>query len=109
MIYAPNYERTLEEPGAGAIAVHASIPLIVVEGNYLLLPDAPWNQVQALLDETWFVDVPHDLRVKRLTQRHQQFGKSADQALSWVQHTDEPNARRVEAAKARADVIFRWA
>lgn len=108
VIYAPSYERTLEEGVAGAIAVHAKTPLLVVEGNYLLLDDSPWNQVQALLDETWFVDVPQDLRVGRLTQRHQQFGRSAQDAADWVQHTDEPNARRIEAAKAKADVMFRW-
>lgn len=108
VVYAPSYERTLEEGVAGAIAVQPSTPLIVVEGNYLLLPDSPWNQVQTLLDETWFVDVPQDLRVGRLTQRHQQFGRSAQDAADWVQHTDEPNARRIEAARAKADVMFRW-
>ena len=108
IVYAPSYERTLEESVAGAIAVQPSTPLIVVEGNYLLLSDSPWNQVQALLDETWFVDVPQELRVDRLTQRHQQFGRSAQDAADWVQHTDEPNARRIEAERAKADVVFRW-
>lgn len=108
VVYAPSYERSLEEGIAGAIAIGANTPLLVVEGNYLLLNDSPWNQVQTLLDETWFVDVPQDLRVGRLTQRHQQFGRSAQDAADWVQHTDEPNARRIEAAKAKADVMFRW-
>jgi pantothenate kinase len=108
VVYAPSYERTLEEGVAGAIAVQPSTPLIVVEGNYLLLSDSPWNQVQALLDETWFVDVPQDLRIGRLTQRHQQFGRNAKDAADWVQHTDEPNARRIEAERVKADVMFRW-
>jgi pantothenate kinase len=108
VVYAPSYERSLEEGVAGAIAVKPSTPLIVVEGNYLLFSDSPWNQVQALLDETWFVDVPQDLRVGRLTQRHQQFGRSAQDAADWVKHTDEPNARRIEAERAKADVMFRW-
>jgi pantothenate kinase len=108
VVYAPSYERTLEENVAGAIAVQPSTPLIVVEGNYLLLSDSPWDQVQALLDETWFVDVPQDLRLSRLTQRHQQFGRNAKDAADWVQHTDEPNARRIEAERAKADVMFRW-
>ena len=108
VVYAPSYERSLEEGVAGAIAVKPSTPLIVVEGNYLLFSDSPWNQVQALLDETWFVDVPQDLRVGRLTQRHQQFGRSAQDAADWVKHTDEPNARRIEAERAKADMMFRW-
>ena len=90
-------------------SVQASTPLLVVEGNYLLLPDAPWCQVHALLDETWFVEVPQALRVQRLTQRHQQFGKSVEAANDWVHHTDEPNARRIEADQAKADLVFRWA
>lgn len=108
VVYAPNYERTIEEGIAGAIAIQSATPLIVVEGNYLLLSDSPWNKVQALLDETWFVDVPQDLRVERLTQRHQQFGRSAQDACDWVQHTDEPNAQRIEAVRTKVDVIFRW-
>jgi pantothenate kinase len=108
VIYAPSYERTLEEGVTGAIAVQPSTPLIVVEGNYLLLSDSPWNQVQALLDETWFVDVTQDLRIGRLTQRHQQFGRNAKDAADWVQHTDEPNARRIEDERGKADVLFRW-
>jgi pantothenate kinase len=108
VVYAPSYERSLEEGVAGAIAVQPSTQLIVVEGNYLLLSDSPWNQVQALLDETWFVDVPGDLRLSRLTQRHQQFGRSAQDAANWVKQTDEPNARRIEAERSKADVVFRW-
>jgi pantothenate kinase len=107
-VYAPSYERSLEEGVASAIAVQPSTQLIVVEGNYLLLSDSPWNQVQALLDETWFVDVPGDLRLSRLTQRHQQFGRSAQDAANWVKQTDEPNARRIEAERSKADVVFRW-
>ncbi len=108
VVYAPSYERSLEEGVAGAIAVQPSTQLIMVEGNYLLLSDSPWNQVQALLDETWFVDVPRDLRLSRLTQRHQQFGRSAQDAANWVKHTDEPNARRIEAERSKADAVFRW-
>ena len=108
VVYAPSYERSLEEGVAGAIAVEPTTQLIVVEGNYLLLSDSPWNQVQALLDETWFVDVPLELRIGRLTQRHQQFGRNVQEAADWVQHTDEPNARRIEAERAKADLMFRW-
>lgn len=108
VVYSPSYERTIEEGVAGVIAVQPATPLIVLEGNYLLLSDSPWNQVQALLDETWFVDVKKDLRLGRLTKRHQQFGRTAKDAADWVQHTDEPNARRIEAERAKADVLFRW-
>lgn len=108
VVYAPNFERTLEEPVAGAIAMPPTTPLVVVEGNYLLLREAPWQQVRGLLDEVWFVDIPSDTRRQRLLQRHQQFGRSAQAAADWVRDTDEPNARRIEADQSAADVVFRW-
>jgi len=81
---------------------------VITEGNYLLLDDGPWSQVAGLLDETWYVDIPDALRVDRLTQRHVQFGRSADDAAAWVANTDEPNARLIEASRARAAYVFRW-
>ena len=62
----------------------------------------------ALLDEIWYVDVDDALRVERLTQRHEQFGRSAEEAAAWVAGTDEPNARLIEASRARASFVFRW-
>src|ERR1700749_4804699 len=50
IVYAPAFERTIEQPIAGSIAVDPSVPLIVTEGNYLLLDDPPWHEVRALLD-----------------------------------------------------------
>ncbi len=35
-IYAPVFRRDLEEPIAGSIAIDPDVPLVVVEGNYLL-------------------------------------------------------------------------
>jgi len=46
------------------------------------------------------VDAP--LRLERLAARHMQFGRSREQALAWMDQTDEPNTRRIEACKHRA-------
>ena len=108
VVYAPEFRREIEEPIAGAIAVHARIQLVITEGNYLLLEDGPWAHVRELLDEVWYVDVPDEVRVHRLTKRHEQFGRSADEAAAWVANTDEPNARLIEASRARASFVFRW-
>ena len=42
VVYAPEFRREIEEPIAGAIAVARSTPLVVTEGNYLLLADGDW-------------------------------------------------------------------
>jgi len=108
LVYAPEFRREIEEPIANAIPVFPATRLVVTEGNYLLLQDGPWAQVAALLDDVWYVDIPDALRVDRLTRRHVQFGRSAADARAWVQGTDEPNARLIEASRDRASFVFRW-
>jgi pantothenate kinase len=108
IVYAPEFRREIEEPIANAIAVFARTQLVITEGNYLLLEDKPWCDVKGLLNEVWYVEVDDRLRVDRLTQRHEQFGRSAEEAAAWVAGTDEPNARLIEASRARASFVFRW-
>ena len=108
VIYAPEFRREIEEPIAGAIPVPASAPLIVAEGNYLLLNCGHWSKLRELLDEVWYVEVDHPLRRKRLIDRHERFGRSPEAARAWVARTDDPNAALIESTKSRADVVFRW-
>jgi pantothenate kinase len=108
VIYAPEFRRAIEEPIANAIAVDPATPLVITEGNYLLLRTGAWSTVQDLLDEVWYVDVDPDLRRERLIARHQQFGRDRAAAEAWVAGTDEPNARLIEATRLRADRLFRW-
>jgi pantothenate kinase len=108
LIYAPEYRRELEEGVAGAIAVPGSTPLIVTEGNYLLLDDTPWNRVREVVDEVWYVVVPDQLRRARLVARHMQFGRSEQQALEWIATTDEPNALRIAQTRELADLQVAW-
>ena len=108
IIYAPTFRREIEEPIASAIPVMAHVPLVITEGNYLLLQRGHWNAVRSLLDEAWYVDVDPKLRVERLVARHIQFGRDQDAAKTWVQQTDEVNAALIELTRARADLVFQW-
>jgi pantothenate kinase len=108
VIYAPEYRREIEEAIAGAIAVLPQTRLIVTEGNYLLLDDAPWNQAREVLDEVWYLDVPQEVRHERLLSRHMHFGRSREDALAWIASTDEPNAVRIAQCRGRADVQVPW-
>ena len=108
IVYAPEFRREIEEPIANAIPIHPRTQLVITEGNYLLLDEGPWAQVKELLDEIWYVDVDDEVRLHRLTRRHEQFGRSAEEAAAWVAGTDEPNARLIEASRARASFVFRW-
>lgn len=103
-VYAPAFERVLEQPLAGAIPVSHAVRLVLTEGNYLLL-DGPWAGVRAELDEVWFCDLRADVRQSRLIARHVAFGKAPEQAGAWVADVDGPNAALVEATRDRADVV----
>jgi pantothenate kinase len=105
-IYAPEYRRELEEGIAGAIAIEASTPLVITEGNYLLLEDGGWDAVRGVLDEVWYLDIDSALRQQRLLERHMRFGRSRDAALAWIASTDEPNALRIERSRYRADWVI---
>ena len=83
------------------------MPLVVTEGNYLLLQDERWAPVRGLLDETWYVETDEELRVQRLIQRHIQFGKTPEYARAWVMRSDERNAELVKATAQTADVLVR--
>lgn len=108
IIYAPEFRREIEEPIAGAIPIFPETQLLITEGNYLLLEDGHWKKVPAFLDEVWYVDVDDALRIERLAARHQQFGRSRNEAIAWVNNTDEPNARLIATGKQRANLVFRW-
>lgn len=106
-VYAPEYRRDLKNPVAGAIAVPADVPLVVTEGNYLLLDDHGFGPVAGLLDESWFLAPDDDVRRSRLVARHEAFGKSPQDARAWSHGPDESNARLVAATAHRASVVVR--
>jgi pantothenate kinase len=105
VIYAPAFERDLEQPLAGAIAVPRQARLILTEGNYLLVDDERWNPVRRELAEVWFCDPDPEVRMAQLVARHVQFGKDPEHARAWVQAVDEGNADLVESTRSRADLI----
>jgi pantothenate kinase len=105
-VLAPAFDRTIEEPVPGAIAVGPEAALVIAEGNYLLLDEPGWVACRDQLDEVWHLRVDESLRLERLIARHVEFGKSPAEAQAWVDRVDRPNAALVEAAAARADRII---
>lgn len=108
IVYAPEFQRELEEPIASVIPVFPETQLVITEGNYLLLDEGQWAGVSALLDDVWYVDLADSVRRERLALRHEQFGRVRAEALAWVADTDEPNARLVAASRSRANLSFCW-
>jgi pantothenate kinase len=104
-VYAPTFDRTTEEPIAGAIAVEPPTRIVLTEGNYLLDESQPWSDVRRALTEVWFCDLPDDVRRQRLVDRHVRFGKTPGHARQWVDEVDQRNAERIEAVRSRADLV----
>jgi pantothenate kinase len=110
-VYAPGFDRTLEQPLAAALVVLPATRLVITEGNYLLLDDPDWARARAAMNAVWFVATEEALRLQRLVERHVQFGKSASQARAWVAGTDQPNAELVSSTLGKADRVVlndRW-
>jgi pantothenate kinase len=105
IIYAPQFRRDLEEPVAGALPIEPGVGLVVVEGSYLLVPDGPWGELRALLDEVWYCEPDERLRLENLIARHRRYRKSDDEARQWALGPDQRNAELVTATRSLADVI----
>ncbi len=105
VVYAPGFERVLEQPIAGALPVPPAARLVVTEGNYLLLENGAWARIRPLLDEVWFCALEETERVRRLVARHERFGKSPSDAAAWALGPDRRNADLVAATRHRADLV----
>jgi pantothenate kinase len=105
VVYAPAFHREIEEAVAGSLPIPRDVPLIVTEGNYLLLDAPPWVAIHGLLDEVWFVEQNDELRIERLIARHIAYGKSPEAARAWVLGSDQRNAELIATTRHRADVI----
>jgi pantothenate kinase len=104
-VYAPSFERTVDEGIAGEVAIPAGARIVVVEGNYLLVDREPWNRIPGLLAEAWFCETPAAERLTRLVDRHTRHGRSPADAHAWASSVDGANAILIEATRARADLV----
>ena len=101
-VEAPGFDREVEEPVPGAIAIEADRRILIIEGNYLL----HWPGVAPLLDATVFVHLDDSTRRERLIARHIASGKAPAAAEAWMLGPDEENARLVAPGAARADLVL---
>jgi pantothenate kinase len=106
IVYAAEFDRSLEESIACAVPVHRDVPLAVTEGNYLLVDDERWGGTAELLDECWYVEPGEAVRMERLIARHLQFGRSPAEAYERSLGSDQRNAELIESTRARADRIL---
>jgi pantothenate kinase len=107
VVYAPDFDRAIEEPIAGAIPVPREVPIVIAEGNYLLSTEPVWRDIRPLLDEAWYLEGDEGRRRERLLARHRRFGKSQEDALAIVHGSDQRNAAQIVTSRSRADLVIR--
>ncbi len=108
LVFAPRFDRELEESIASAVPIPRSKRIILTDGNYLLLERGDWWRVAPLLDEVWFRDVDEDTRVERLVQRRlETTDEDRETAMRWVTSVDVPNGWVVEETIGRSDAVIR--
>lgn len=104
----PVFDRALELSRGAAEIVGPADRILVVEGNYLLLQEPPWDRVAGLVDVTVWLDVPEAELDRRLLARWAHHGKTPAAARAWIDGNDMPNIRRTRAGSAPADFVIRW-
>jgi pantothenate kinase len=102
----PIFDRSLELSRAAADVVTVQDRLLVVEGNYLLLDEAPWCDLAPLFDLTVWIDVPEAELDRRLVDRWDHYGRDPVAARNWIDSNDMPNIRRVIRGSRSADVVI---
>ena len=107
VVWAPDFDRRVDEPVAGSIPVPTAARLVVSEGNYLLDDSEPWAALRELFTETWFCTVDDTVRVDRLVGRHMRHGRDHEAARSWAVEVDGVNAARVQTTVIRASRTVR--
>ncbi len=105
-VAVPVFDRTIEIARAGARLIPVEVPVVVTEGNYLLLDRAPWSGLAPLFDLTVFLDVPEEELERRLIRRWLDHGLEPEAARDKALGNDIPNARLVVGASRTADITL---
>lgn len=94
-VAVPVFDRAIEIARAGARLIPKTAEVIVVEGNYLLLDEAPWDRLAPRFDLTVRLEVPEEVLRARLTARWEGLGLSPEAVQVKLEQVDLPNGRRV--------------
>ncbi len=106
-IAVPMFDRSIEIARAGAALIEQTARVVVVEGNYLLLNEDPWQQLTDHFDQTVMVEVEEGELERRLRERWVKLGLSQADVDRKVLLNDLPNGRLVYERSRAADIRLR--
>ena len=105
-VIAPAFDRARDLSVAGAIAVPAATRVVIVEGNYLMFEEAPWEFLAPMWDLSVRLDVPMEKLRGRLIQRWLQLNHSRTVATRRAESNDIPNAERIIKRALPCDITL---
>lgn len=107
-VLVPVFDRRLDLSRASAREIGPEARLVIVEGNYLLLNQSPWDALAPLWDLTLALDVPEDVLRARLIARWLDHGHDPAAAEARALANDLPNALTVRAHSRPADLVIAY-
>ena len=105
-VYVPDFDRQTERTINCAYPVPNHHDLVIVEGNYLLLDESVWRDLDDYWDLAVFIQIGLDTLRGRLMQRWKAQGFSKEKATHWIESNDIPNAERVLKNRVPEDVTL---
>lgn len=105
-VAVPRFDRTIEIARAGARLIHRETPLVLVEGNYLLLDEPPWDTLRHAFHLSAMIMVDEAVLRERLTARWREQRLAPQEIERKVETNDIPNGRHVYAASRPADIAI---
>ncbi|MDK1493991.1 nucleoside triphosphate hydrolase [Sinorhizobium sp. 7-81] len=105
-VLVPIFDRSRELAIASARVIAPETRIVLVEGNYLMLDEAPWNRLEGAFDLSIFIDPGLDVVEQRLLKRWFDHGYDDETARVKAFGNDIPNARRVIGSRRSADLVI---
>ncbi|PTB61736.1 P-loop containing nucleoside triphosphate hydrolase protein [Trichoderma citrinoviride] len=108
-VLAPTFDHAIKDPVSDGLLIEADVDICILEGNYLLCDEPPWDEIANLVDEKWFVHVEPDLACRRVAFRHLAAGIEAtmEEAVRRAKANDLVNGEFiVSKSQGRYDVMI---
>lgn len=101
----PLYDRRIHNPVENAVEIREQI--LILEGNWLLLDEEPWNRLRC--DYSIFLRAGDERQLERIVRRKMLGGFDEAAARAFVRNNDAPNIARCMAHSRRGDLNLQYA
>lgn len=98
----PEYDRLLHDPVEDAVTVDSDI--VILEGNYLLLDEDGWRELQGFADYTVSITADPVFLRTRLIDRRIRTGRDEATSMDFVDFSDMPNITKCIEKTMSADL-----